>query len=112
MQNDETQETLQTGLMPVLNAIDRGDLWADAETKLEELVAATQDTGKGGKLTITISITPNKKTGTVEVGGDVKATLPKAQRRDSVFFITPEGRLCRHDTRQYDLLERERRYGN
>ncbi|MCB8880097.1 hypothetical protein ACELLULO517_07610 [Acidisoma cellulosilytica] len=75
---------------------------------LQELVAAVTEEGKGGKLTVTITVKPmGRDSGALEVACDIKAAPPKKTPGTSVFFPTPENNLVRQDPRQQSLELRE-----
>jgi hypothetical protein len=75
--------------------------------KLQELVAAVVEEGKGGTLTLTISVKPLGKGDGLEVGADVKIKTPKAPAGVSIFFPSPENNLVRQDPRQQTMELRE-----
>jgi len=76
----------------------------DISDKIRELVAAVTDEGKGGKITITLSIKPMGKGDGLEVSVETKASLPKPTPGVSIFFASPENALVRQDPRQ-SLME-------
>ncbi|KVD35464.1 hypothetical protein WK59_04005 [Burkholderia ubonensis] len=84
--------------------IRRGELVEEATDKLNDLVKAVQDSGKGGKLTLTIDIKPFAKAAdAMSVKGNVVVTLPKTTDAEEVFFATYENNLSRNNARQDDL---------
>jgi hypothetical protein len=74
---------------------------------LQELVSAVSEEGKGGTLTLTISVKPLGKHDGVEVGADIKVKAPKPKIGVSVFFVSPENNLVRQDPRQATMELRE-----
>lgn len=75
---------------------------------LQSLVAAVVEEGKGGTLTLTVSIKPmGRDSGALEVGTEIKAKPPKSAPGTSIFFPTPENNLHRQDPRQQALELRE-----
>lgn len=72
--------------------------------RLQEVVHAVEEVGKQGMLTFTLKIKPNKG-GTVLVEDHIKATLPERENGTSLFFVTPESNLSRHDERQGNMFE-------
>jgi hypothetical protein len=81
-----------------------GALVEEATTDLSELVAAVQDSGKGGKIVVTIEIKPFAKVAdAVEVVGKCVVTLPREKETAEVFFPTVENNLSRNSSRQPDL---------
>ena len=69
---------------------------------LHELVAAVTDTGKAGKLQLTINVAPMKKSGNgVLLVSDVIALKkPAPERKESLFFPDEHGNLTRNDPNQ------------
>ena len=80
------------------------DELADA---LQELVAAVVAEGKGGTLTLKISVKPSGKTGGLEVSDDIKLSPPREVKSASIFFASPENNLVRQDPRQSVMELRE-----
>jgi hypothetical protein len=73
---------------------------------LNELVGTVERTGKKGKLTYTIEVSPmtNKVVGAQLIVVDsIELKLAKPAREGSLFFVTPESNLSRRDPRQQDL---------
>lgn len=93
----------EAGILPVLKAIDRQNFMVDLENALDQVVVATQETGKAGKLSIEIEIAPNAKTGAVEVSGAIKVKIPEPSRKAAIFYVTPDNKLSRYDARQPQL---------
>jgi hypothetical protein len=72
--------------------------------ELNTLVAMVRDTGKSGKITITVEVKPFAKVqDALEVTGNVVATLPREKKSAEVFFPTVENNLSRHSERQTEL---------
>ena len=69
------------GIFEVFKAIDRGDFVLTMEEKAKELVDAINATGKGGKLSIDIDISPDRDAGVVFVSGKVKLKKPEAKAK-------------------------------
>ena len=67
--------------------------------------AAVRDVGKGGEVTLTISVSPASKgnTDVVMVKSKVKAKLPEASRRQTVFYLDEDNQLVRNDPKQQTL---------
>ena len=72
-----------------------------AET-LADVVKAVGETGKAGKVTITIDV--RKATaGALAVKGSVTAKVPKGQAVEALLWPTPEGNLLTEDPAQAKL---------
>lgn len=84
-----------------------GSTHDDLSDKLQELVAAVIDEGKGGTLTLTISMKPMGKNDGLEVAADIKVKAPKPAAGVSIFFASPENNLVRQDPRQATMELRE-----
>ena len=81
-----------------------GHLHDELSEALRDLVGAVAQTNKGGKLTLTISVKPMPKVaGAVLVEDTVKLAAPQLDRRNGVFFITPDNNLVRDNPAQPTL---------
>jgi hypothetical protein len=77
---------------------------ADASQGLSELVAAVQNTGKPGTLTVTLRISPASRGNSAVVVGDrIVAKVPQMAAEESFWFATEDGKLLRDDPRQARL---------
>jgi hypothetical protein len=85
--------------------IDNGATVAEFAAALAALNAAVRDVGKGGEVSLTISVTPASKgnTDVVMVRSKVKAKVPEATRRQTVFYLDEENQLVRNDPKQQTL---------
>jgi len=84
----------------------QGALDEQLAENLREIVAAVIDTGKVGKLTINLKVSPNGD-GSVELDADVKAAVPRVTVGKALFYAEADGTLSRKDPRQPDLPLRE-----
>lgn len=92
------------GVLDVIRAIDKGEGILDLEENCVEVVDAVRATGKSGKVTVEITFNYDDKTDAMRVGMAVKKSLPQKKRKESLFFITPEGNLTRMDHRQPNMF--------
>ena len=85
--------------------IDNGATVAEFVAALHAVNAAVRDVGKGGEVTLTISVSPASKgnTDVVMVKSKVKAKLPEASRRQTVFYLDDDNQLVRNDPKQQTL---------
>jgi hypothetical protein len=85
--------------------IDNGATVAEFAAALAALNAAVRDLGKGGEVTLSISVTPASKgdTDVVIVRSKVKAKLPEGARRQTVFYLDENNQLVRNDPKQQTL---------
>lgn len=72
---------------------------------LSEVVAAVRETGKAGRITLTITVTPASKgdVSTVFLSDKVTVSAPEFDRPATLFFATPENNLQRQDPNQRNL---------
>ena len=81
-----------------------GAVVEEATNELNTLVSMVRDTGKGGKITLTVEVKPFPKVqDALEMTGKVMATLPREKETAEVFFPTVENNLSRHSERQTEL---------
>lgn len=86
----------------------QGALHAEMSEKLQALVAAVEEHGKSGTLTLTIRVTPTATgANTFFIADDVKVKAPEPDRGASLFFSDGEGNLSRSDPRQPELPLRD-----
>lgn len=77
-----------------------------AGEKLHELVAAVRDTGKKGRLTLTLDVTAMDEDTLVTVL-EVAVKCPQPPTKAAVFFADDDGNLTRTDPKQTHLPLRE-----
>jgi hypothetical protein len=78
-----------------------GDTHEELGEGLHDLIARVRDTGKGGKLTLTVSIKPLKDDLNVLIVTDeIKLSLPEHDRKGSMFYADDDNNLVRNDPRQ------------
>lgn len=85
-----------------LREIRFGECLDELTKEIGTLVAAVNNTGKAGSITLTIKLKPVGG-GAIEVSDDIKAKIPLLPKGSSVFFATPENNLVRNDPRQPQL---------
>lgn len=82
----------------------RGLFHEEATEKLNALVRAVQETGKGGTLTIAVAIKPaGRNAALVIVRDEVKAKLPEPEKGDGLYYVDRHGNLVRDDPNQPGL---------
>jgi hypothetical protein len=77
----------------------KGGLHTELSDELAALVQSCIETGKKGKLALTVTV----EDGTVSIVDDVKVTTPKPDARPSIFFADDDGNLSRTNPRQVEL---------
>lgn len=101
-------ETSQTRpFADILLALNRGRTHTELSVGMQELVAAVEDTGKKGSITLTINISPTKSEGVLEVTEAVAVKSPTHTRAASLFYADDDHNLVREDPRQMTLELRE-----
>lgn len=80
----------------------RGTLLERADRELNDLVDAIAETGRGGSLTMTLTLKVNKA-GQIEIAPDVKTKAPRADMGVGIYFVSDQGRLTRRDPNQMDI---------
>jgi hypothetical protein len=76
-----------------------------ASRKMAELVQQVDETGKGGTLTITFKVKPEKGGGSQKtIACDIKAKMPELDLPEAVFFSDEEGSLHRSDPQQREMF--------
>lgn len=85
----------------MLQDIQAGAVADDAAERLQDLVAAVNETGKKGQLVLTITVQPLKgNTHAVNVSGEVSLKAPKPEAHAGVFFFDKDGNLLRENPKQ------------
>lgn len=87
-----------------LAGINKGRTARELGTQLQELVAAIQDTGKGGTLTLKISVKPAGKSDALTVTDDITVKAPRLARAESIFFSDADHNLVRTNPNQSELF--------
>lgn len=88
----------------LLTILDRGEAHAEASRGLNDLVAAVNDTGKKGSLTIVIEMAPLKGSSQqLLVAARVAVKLPKSDPGAGVFYIDGANNLTRTDPNQPEI---------
>lgn len=83
----------------------RGALHTELSDHLADLVHSCVETGKKGKLTLTVTVAPMKGSsdGVLTVTDDVKVAAPKPDARPAIFYADEHGNLSRNDPRQLEI---------
>lgn len=83
----------------------KGECLEEASAQLAELVKTCIATGKKGKLTLTLEISPMADT--VSVRDEITVKQPKQERLGTTFFADDEGHLTRNNPRQAEMFDGE-----
>lgn len=90
----------------VLKEVRDGNLATELAAKMQDLVARVKETGKAGKLQLTLTLAPLNKGSMLALRDDIKLVLPEPEREDTTFvFATDDNDLTRRDPRQPKLPE-------
>lgn len=86
-----------------------GTTHAELSEALHKLVAAVRETGKAGKVQLTVDVKPMSKSDdrALIITAAVAVKPPRSEAPTSVFFIDGTGNLSRTDPRQMTLPLRE-----
>jgi hypothetical protein len=96
----------------LIGQIDNGRLHADISSEIEDLVAEMQNVAGGhvatkGKISLSLDLKYDPKTGMFEIGGDYKVSSPKEPRGRSVFWATSQNVLTLDNPRQQQMFPRD-----
>lgn len=94
--------TVDNNLLEVLANCHKGKTLNQASADLREVVAACMDTGKKGKLTITIDVIP-RGDNQFEINPKIKSSKPQAVFGTALFFADDGNGLSRNDPNQAEL---------
>lgn len=86
-----------------LRELQKGRVHEELSTQLHDLVAAVQDTGKSGTLTLTLKVEKQKNTDMLLIGDDVKTKLPQFDRASSLWFVDGDGNVSRDNPDQLEF---------
>lgn len=90
--------------LQLLQSHRRGEIPAEADAALTDILTALREHGGKGKLTLTLNLKLNK-TGQIELIPDIKAEKPRRAMATGLFFADDEGRLMRRDPNQADWVD-------
>lgn len=100
----DTVESTTQDFLAFLASISKGRTAKELGAKLQELVAAVEDTGKGGTLTARFTVKPAGKSGALTVTDEVIVKPPKLARPESIFFPDDNHNLLRSNPNQPELF--------
>ncbi len=97
----------ENGVLDMFKAIERGDFLLDIEEHLKKVVDAVVENRKAGELSITLKFDYDAQTDAMKVVPKVRSKMPEKPKRASLFFVTPNGKLSRYDSRQREMFEHQ-----
>jgi hypothetical protein len=96
---------IETAFLQLMQKHRAGDCLHELGVGLRELTKAVQLNGKGGTITLKISVKPASNIkGAVSVSDDITVKAPKLEKGGSLFYADSDGALHRDDPNQ-KLLE-------
>lgn len=79
---------------------------AELAAKLRELIAAVEETGKTGKLTLSLTVSPAETIdGAVLVNDQIRIAKPEHPRKGSLAYVTSEHELSSRDPNSLSLFD-------
>ncbi|MET3925571.1 HKD family nuclease [Devosia sp. 2618] len=98
-QGENRKERRVSSLQNIIAEADRGQLLADAEDAIEEILTALSDEhDRTGEVTIKVKF--KTKNGAVQIMPELAHKLSKPERLATVMFLSDDGELTRRDPRQ------------
>ena len=89
----------------VLSEVNKGVIADEAATELAKLVTAVKETGKKGRLTVTVEVAPfSGNDEIVKVSGTVTVRAPRTEPPASIFYQDEDGNLSRNDPNALPLF--------
>jgi hypothetical protein len=95
---------MKLSITEVLLTLNNGGTVEQLQTEIRDVVAAVQDAGGTGTVTLKLSIKKNGDIG-VLVSDSISSTKPKVKSADSMFFVTDDHSLTRKNPDQFTLME-------
>ena len=98
----------ELNFLELIQSFRRGELLAEGDAKLSELIEAVQRTGSSGDLAMKMKVKVNKA-GQLEIVPEITIKKPSRALGTNIYFATDNGRLTRRDPHQLaieDEIER------
>lgn len=110
MTDESTPDTKEQAAPPqeflaFLAATNKGRSATELTDALQKIVEAVTETGKPGKLVYSVSITPSKADGAVNVTDSIAVKAPALDRPTSIFFVDESHNLVRNNPSQPQLFD-------
>lgn len=103
-----SQHDHSLNFLEFLQGFRRGELLAQIDQQLGEVIQAMAETGSDGEVAIKLPFKLNKA-GQIECTPKVTAKTPRSVIGTGIFFADDDGRLTRRDPRQMDIEDEIRR---
>ena len=93
-------------LTELLTAHRKGHCLTETEDALREVVAQAMKTGKPGKLTLTLLVSPADNE-TVVIKDNIESKIPKPEKNGCIYFPDDDGELHRDNPKQgeFDVVK-------
>lgn len=100
-----SDEPKHAGFSQQISYLNRGALDSECSEALAELIKAVRDTGKKGSITLTLncSMLNTRDENALRISADVKTSIPKLDRAETIMFSTADGDLLRDDPKQVQM---------
>ena len=98
--SEPTEEMSKTAAL--LESLNGGETMRDAAADLAELIAAVEETGGKGSLTITLKL-ERKQNRRVIIRAAVKPSIPREEPNPELRYVTREGELSANDPDQSEF---------
>ena len=82
----------------------KGEIPAEADAAMTDILAALREHGGKGKLTITLNFSFTKS-GQIEIKPDLKSEKPRRAMSTGIYFADDDGNLTRSDPNQPDWVD-------
>lgn len=99
-----TRSSDELSFLEFLQSFRRGELIAEANDLLGELMEAIRRTGGKGELTVKLPFKVNAG-GQIECVPQLTLKKPRKPLGTGIYYVTDEGRLTRRDPAQLDLID-------
>lgn len=90
--------------LSLLQSMRRGEILAEGDRALSEVVEAIRTHGGKGDVTLKLALKLNKA-GQIEITPDLKHTAPRRALSMSIFYADDDGQLTRRDPNQGDWVD-------
>lgn len=94
---------MSNNILETCRHIGGGTFIDQASDKLAELIRAVNESGRAGKIDLTISVKKATRGGAMHISGKVKLTKPAEEPMEAMLFSTEDGRLLSEDPHQAKL---------
>ncbi|SFC09149.1 hypothetical protein [Salipiger profundus] len=94
----------ELNFLEFMQSFRRGELLREADDRMQEVLAAIQETGNSGEVTLKLPFKVNKA-GQIECVPQVTAKKPKRELGAGIYFLNDDARLTRRDPNQQDWLD-------